>query len=348
MRDMEMIQFHPTGLIIPGSVVAGALLEEGLRGAGAHLYNGEGERYMLKYAPDVAERATRDVVSRSAYLEMMAGRACPEGGVRIDAAHLGADFVLKSFPGMAERCAQFKYDLAHGMVPVSPSAHFFMGGAAIGVDCRASLDKLFVAGEDAGGVHGANRLGGNGIGESCVYGRLAGKSIAAYLSRPENRRIKDSAPGMAKEAMARISEPLSRRGGPSPFDNRREIQETNWVKVGVVRKESALEEALTDFAGLRRDVERASVSGRQAYNMQFNTHLDTLNMIDVSVMAATSALQRQETRGAHTREDFPGQRDDYGLFNTLMWRGEDGLPVFEKREVVFRHKSLEACQKHKK
>ena len=347
MRDMEMIQFHPTGLIIPGSVVAGALLEEGLRGAGAHLYNGEGERYMLKYAPDVAERATRDVVSRSAYLEMMAGRACPEGGVRIDAAHLGADFVLKSFPGMAERCAQFKYDLAHGMVPVSPSAHFFMGGAAIGVDCRASLDKLFVAGEDAGGVHGANRLGGNGIGESCVYGRLAGKSIAAYLSRPENRRIKDSAPGMAKEAMARISEPLSRRGGPSPFDNRREIQETNWVKVGVVRKESALEEALTDFAGLRRDVERASVSGRQAYNMQFNTHLDTLNMIDVSVMAATSALQRQETRGAHTREDFPGQRDDYGLFNTFMWRGEDGLPVFEKREVVFRHKSLEACQKHK-
>lgn len=348
MRDMEMIQFHPTGLIIPGSVVAGALLEEGLRGAGAHLYNGEGERYMLKYAPDVAERATRDVVSRSAYLEMMAGRACPEGGVRIDAAHLGADFVLKSFPGMAERCAQFKYDLAHGMVPVSPSAHFFMGGAAIGVDCRASLDKLFLAGEDAGGVHGANRLGGNGIGESCVYGRLAGKSIAAYLSRPENRRIKDSAPGMAKEAMARISEPLSRRGGPSPFDNRREIQETNWVKVGVVRKESALEEALTDFAGLRRDVERASVSGRQAYNMQFNTHLDTLNMIDVSVMAATSALQRQETRGAHTREDFPGQRDDYGLFNTFMWRGEDGLPVFEKREVVFRHKSLEACQKHKK
>ena len=348
MRDMEMIQFHPTGLIIPGSVVAGALLEEGLRGAGAHLYNGAGERYMLKYAPDVAERATRDVVSRSAYLEMMAGRACPEGGVRIDAAHLGADFVLKSFPGMAERCAQFKYDLAHGMVPVSPSAHFFMGGAAIGVDCRASLDKLFVAGEDAGGVHGANRLGGNGIGESCVYGRLAGKSIAAYLSKPENRRIKDSAPGMAKEAMARISAPLTRKGGTSPFANRREIQETNWVKVGVVRKESALEEALDDFAGLRRDVERAGVSGGRAYNMLFNTHLDTLNMIDVSVMAAVSALQRQETRGAHTREDFPEQRDDYGLFNTFMRRGDDGLPVFEKKDVVFKNKSLEACQKHKK
>ncbi len=128
MMDMEMIQFHPTGLIIPGSVVAGALLEEGLRGAGAHLYNGENKRYMLDYAPDVAERATRDIVSRSSYLEMTSGRACPEGGVYIDAAHLGADFVLKNFPGMAERCRQFNYDLARGRVPISPTAHFVMGG----------------------------------------------------------------------------------------------------------------------------------------------------------------------------------------------------------------------------
>ena len=348
MRDMEMIQFHPTGLIIPGSVVAGALLEEGLRGAGAHLYNGEGERYMLRYAPDVAERATRDVVSRSSYLEMMAGRGCPEGGVRIDAAHMGAEFVLKNFPGMAERCAQFKYDLAHGMVPVSPSAHFFMGGAAIDVHCRASLDKLFVAGEDAGGVHGANRLGGNGIGESCVYGRLAGKSVAAYLAKPENRCIKDTAPGMVKDTVARLTEPFSRRGGTSPFVNRRDIQETNWVKVGVVRKQESLEEAVNDFVNLRGEVERASVDGKRPYNMMFNTHLDTLNMIDVSIMASVSALQRQETRGAHTREDYPTQRDDYGLFNTFMRRGDDGMPVLEKKDVVFKHKSLEACQKHKK
>ena len=348
MRDMEMIQFHPTGLIIPGSVVAGALLEEGLRGAGAHLYNGEGERYMLRHAPDVAERATRDVVSRSAYLEMMAGRACPEGGVRIDAAHMGADFVLKNFPGMAERCAQFGFDLAHGMVPVSPSAHFFMGGAAIDVGCHASLEKLFVAGEDAGGVHGANRLGGNGIGESCVYGRLAGKSLAAYLSKPENRTIKETAPGMVKDIIDRLKAPLTRKTGTSPFTNRREIQETNWVNVGVVRKKDRLEKALSDFASLRKDVENSKVDGDGAYNMMFNTYLDTLSMMDVSIMAAVSALQRDETRGAHTREDFPKQRDDYGLFNTFMWRGDDGMPIFEKRDVVFKHKSLEACQKHKK
>ena len=348
MRDMEMIQFHPTGLIVPNSVVAGALLEEGLRGAGAHLYNGEGERYMLHYAPDVAERATRDVVSRSAYMEMTAGRACPEGGVRIDASHLGADFVLKNFPGMAERCAQFKYDLARGMVPVSPSAHFFMGGGVIDTECKASLDKLFVAGEDAGGVHGANRLGGNGICESCVYGRLAGKSIARYLARKENRTIKESKPGLAADMAARLSAPFSRSGGANPFANRTEIQEVNWNKVGVVRNRTDLESALGDFSSLRGDVDNAAISGGRAYNMVFNVHLDTLNMVDVSVMAATSALQRDETRGAHTRSDFPDQRDDYGLFNTFLRRGADGLPEWEKRDVVFKHKSLEACQRHKK
>lgn len=348
MRDMEMLQFHPTGLIIPGSVVAGSLLEEGLRGAGARLYNGNGERYMLDYAPDVGERATRDVVSRSSYMEMMAGRACPEGGVQIEAAHLGADFVLKNFPGMAERCAQFNYDLARGRVPVSPSAHFFMGGAVIDTGCHASLHKLFVAGEDSGGVHGANRLGGNGIGESCVYGRLAGKSIAKYLSKRENRGIVPTAKGMPEAAVARLSAPFERKGGPSPIDNRREIQESNWVKVGVVRSQAGLESALSDFAVFRENVENASVSGGLPYNMIFNIHLDTLNMIDVSTMVATSALLRDETRGAHTREDHPKQRDDYGLFNTFMRRGADGMPVTEKRDVVFKHKSMEACQKYVK
>ncbi|MEG6505765.1 L-aspartate oxidase [Nitratidesulfovibrio sp. 1201_IL3209] len=346
MRDMEMIQFHPTGLIVPGSVVAGALLEEGLRGAGAHLYNGEGERYMRRYAPDVAERATRDVVSRSAYMEMMAGRACPEGGVHIDAAHLGADFVLKTFPGMAERCAQFGYDLARGRVPVSPTAHFFMGGAQIDTDCQASLHKLFVAGEDAGGVHGANRLGGNGIAESCVYGRLAGKSLARFLSA--DRSIKETAPGLVTSLVARLREPLLRTGGRNPLEIRHDIQETNWLKVGIIRNRKDMEEALPIFRSLSDDVEGASVSGSNACNMIYNVWLDTRSMIDVSIMAATSALLRDETRGAHTRLDFPEQRDDYGLFNTFLWRGDDGMPVTEKKPVAFTHKSVEACQKWKK
>jgi succinate dehydrogenase / fumarate reductase flavoprotein subunit/fumarate reductase flavoprotein subunit len=348
MRDMEMIQFHPTGLIVPNSVVAGCLLEEGLRGAGAHLYNGEGERHMLRYAPDVAERATRDVVSRSAYLEMTAGRACPEGGVHMDASHLGAVFVLKNFPGMAERCAQFKYDLARGRVPVSPTAHFFMGGAVIDVSCAASLHKLFVAGEDAGGVHGANRLGGNGIAESCVYGRLAGKSIAKFLQNRRNRSIEESAAGMAKDIMHRLSAPLGKAKGANAFAVRRDIQETNWNKVGVVRNLTDLQESLGDFARLREEHKTVRVSGGKVYNMEYTVYLDTLNMLDASLMAATSGLLRDETRGAHTRADFPEMRDDYGLFNIFLKRGTDGLPACEKREVLFAHASPEAGRKHKK
>ena len=346
MRDMEMIQFHPTGLIIPGSVVAGALLEEGLRGSGAYLYNGKNERYMERYAPDVKERATRDVVSRSSYLEMMAGRACPEGGVHIEAAHLGADFVLKSFPGMAERCAQFGYDLAHARVPVSPSAHFFMGGGVIDKACHGSLNKLYIAGEDAGGVHGANRLGGNGIGESCVYGRLAGKSLARDLR--EDRSLTPTAPGMAEAIVDALRKPFHQTGGRSPLDIRKDIQETNWNKVGVVRNKEDLEQALVIFDDLYEQVYAASVREMSACNQQYTAWLDIRSMIDVSRMAATSALQRDETRGAHTRLDFPKQRDDYGLFNTYMWKGPDGKPAFEKKPVEFKHKDLESCQKWKK
>src|SRR3954468_10723191 len=234
LQDMEMVQFHPTGLIIPGSVVAGALLEEGLRGAGAHLFNGKGERYMLKYAPDVAERATRDVVSRSSFLEMTNGNACPEGGVYIDASHLGADFVLKNFPGMAERCRQFNYDLARGRVPISPTAHFVMGGAVVDLTGQASLNRLFVAGEDAGGVHGANRLGGNGICESCVLGRQVGKALAKHLGNGAGA-IREARRGQVEEAVDRVSSPLKRQAGASPFDLRKQLQELNWNKVGVVR-----------------------------------------------------------------------------------------------------------------
>lgn len=347
LKDMEMVQFHPTGLIVPGSVVAGSLLEEGLRGAGAHLYNGLGERYMLKYAPEVGERATRDVVSRSSYLEMTNGRACPEGGVHIDASHLGADFVLKNFPGMAERCRQFNYDLARRRVPVSPTAHFVMGGAVVDVDCKTSIEKLFVSGEDAGGVHGANRLGGNGICESCVYGRLSGKSIAKYLANG-NRKIAETRRGMADEMIAELTRPLHRAAGPSPFDVRKQVQELNWNKVGVARTGKDLNEALAEIESLAEAVANVKVTGPAVYNMMYTTALDLRSMIDVSRTVAVSALAREETRGAHFRQDFPDQRDDYGLFNLMLRRGENGKPTLEKQPVVFKHKSLEQCRQYRK
>jgi succinate dehydrogenase / fumarate reductase flavoprotein subunit/fumarate reductase flavoprotein subunit len=347
MKDMEMVQFHPTGLIVPGSVVAGSLLEEGLRGAGARLYNGNNERYMQNYAPDVAERATRDVVSRSSYLEMMNGRACPEGGVQIDASHLGAEFVLKNFPGMAERCRQFNYDLARGRVPVSPAAHFFMGGAVIDTDCKSTLEKLFVAGEDAGGVHGANRLGGNGIADSCVYGRQAGKAIAKYLSNG-NRTIGATRRGQVEHTIETLMQPLTRSKGPNPFELRKEIQELNWNKVGVGRNGADLAEAIVQIESLSGAVNQMAVTGGAPYNMMYTTALDLRSMIEVSCMVATSALMREETRGAHFRQDFPKQRDEYGLFNIYLRRGQDGKPELEKRPVIFKYKSLQECQKYKK
>jgi len=182
--DMEMMQFHPTGILAGASRLSGMVLEEGLRGAGAYLLNANGERFMQRYDPERMERATRDVVSRSAYLEIMEGRGTPAGGVLIDASHLGADFVAKTFPGMVRRCAEVGYDLTRGPVEVTPTAHFHMGGVAIDDRCCTSKPGLLVAGEDAGGVHGANRLGGNGVAESCVFGARAGVTAARRSVTP--------------------------------------------------------------------------------------------------------------------------------------------------------------------
>src|SRR5689334_7895928 len=181
LMDMEMVQFHPTGLVVPGSRLNGALLEEGLRGAGAHLFNGRGERYMERYDPERKERSTRDRVSRAGFMEIMAGRGTENGGVWIDVSHLGADFVEGNFEGMRDRCLRIGFDLARERVEVAPTAHFNMGGIRINRDGFTNLEGLFAAGEDASGVHGANRLGGNGVAESTVYGARVGDAVARWV-----------------------------------------------------------------------------------------------------------------------------------------------------------------------
>ncbi|HRE22356.1 MAG TPA: FAD-binding protein, partial [Rhabdaerophilum sp.] len=174
LRDMEMVQFHPTGLLAgPDTRMTGTVLEEGLRGAGGHLLNGELQRFMTSVDPK-AERATRDKVSQAIYREMRAGRVTRNGGIYIKMDHLGPEKVAKQFKGMVERCADCGFDLAGGLVEVVPTAHYHMGGVVCGVDTSTSLAGLYVAGEDAGGVHGANRLGGNGVANSTVYGGIAG------------------------------------------------------------------------------------------------------------------------------------------------------------------------------
>ncbi len=337
MVDMEMLQFHPTGLIVPGSVVAGSLLEEGLRGAGAYLFNANGERFMQRYDPEKMERATRDVVSRSSFLEMMDGRGFAHGGIHIDASHLGAEFVEKNFPGMCTRCKIFGYDLARKPVPVSPTAHYMMGGAVIDGECRTSLEGLFCAGEDSGGVHGANRLGGNGIADSCVFGRLAGKAMARYLTRrgdavPETHRE------LLQATVARYMAPFERRSGEKgPYGLRDQLRELNWNKIGVARNAADLAAAVAEINTLADTAEGVRITGARPLNLSWNNWIDLLSMIDVSRLVAASALQREETRGAHFRLDHPEQNDAYGLFNTFLQKGTDGNPVFEKVPVTLKY-----------
>src|SRR5205807_5721183 len=190
----------------------GALLEEGVRGAGAHLFNGRGERYMERYDPERKERSTRDRVSRAGFMEIIAGRGTENGGVWIDVSHLGAEFVEKNFAGMRERCLRIGSDLAREKVEVCPTAHFNMGGVRIDKDGFTNLEGLFAAGEDSSGVHGANRLGGNGVAESTVFGARVGDAVAKWLKKA---RFVDCAPEQVAAAKASANGLLGERTAES-------------------------------------------------------------------------------------------------------------------------------------
>ncbi len=319
-----MVQFHPTGLIVKGSNTSGTLLEEGLRGAGAQLFNALGERFMERYAPDVKERATRDVVSRSSFMEIIAGRGTPNGGVLIDASVMGPEFVEKNFPGMVERCKDYGYDLAHERVEVSPTAHFFMGGIKIDTRCHTDLDGLYAAGEDAGGVHGANRLGGNGIADSTVYGGIAGDTMANDVVGRELAPFDEK---QIEEIMNRAKAPLGREGGDL-YLLRDTLRIGNWEKLGILREEKGLREGLQVIQELRERLNRVGVPGGQACNIAWNDWLNLRNLLDVSEMIGRSALERKESRGAHYRSDFPKKNNREYLknyFHQAEQRGDEDL-----------------------
>jgi succinate dehydrogenase/fumarate reductase flavoprotein subunit len=300
--DMEMVQFHPTGLMVGHSIATGGLLEEGLRGAGARLFNGRGERYMSRYDAAKMERATRDVISRSSYLEIRAGRGTEQGGVLIDASHLGEDFLLKNFPGMVERCRIYGFDLLHDPVEVSPSAHYQMGGVQVDTDCHTNLEGLFAAGEDAAGVHGANRLGGNGVADSIVYGARAGDSMAEYVSTARRCEV---SPKQASKFIEQWSGSLRRSDGESPFALRRELEYVMWEKVGILRTEQGLQEALVELENLRERAQQAKANGDPLFNLEWGEAINLANLSVVAEMVTRSALVRKESRGAHYRSDFP-------------------------------------------
>jgi len=332
MIDMEMVQFHPTGLIVVGSHTSGTLLEEGLRGAGAHLLNAQGERFMERYAPDAKERATRDVVSRCSFMEIMAGRGTPNGGVYIDSSVMGPEFVEKNFPGMVERCRDYGFDLAHTRVEISPTAHFFMGGASIDSACHTDLEGLYTAGEDAGGVHGANRLGGNGIADSTVFGGLAGDSMSDDVVGRELFPYDES---QVTEILKRAEAPLGREG-IDLYPLRDRMRLSNWEKLGIIREEKGLQEGLNAIRELKDKISQVGILDSRSYNILWNDWLNMRNLLDVSEIVGISALERKESRGAHYRSDFPKKNNREYLKNFFV-KCRNGEPkIFERPTAMNR------------
>ncbi|MBI4539977.1 MAG: FAD-dependent oxidoreductase [Gemmatimonadetes bacterium] len=343
LMDMEMLQFHPTGLLAGKGILTGSVVEEGLRGAGGRLYNAQGERFMGRYDPDRQERASRDVVSRAIYTEVVEGRGTENGGVYLDMSHLGPRFVAANFPGMADRARLAGRDLTREPIEVCPTAHFYMGGVAIDEDGATNVDGLFVAGEDAGGVHGANRLGGNGVAESTTFGARAGDALARHAGA---RELRELSAGYLQERLRHASAYVQRPVGESPFDLRRDLESLMWEKAGVVRRERDLREGLSGIEGLRDRLTRVGVAGVRGYDLAFHEALNMHNLLVVAEALVRSALLRAESRGAHFRSDFPAENDREWLKNIHVRGGPDGAMVLWSEPVTLTRLRPEDVRAH--
>lgn len=332
LRDMEMVQFHPTGILAgPDTRMTGTILEEGLRGAGGYLLNGAGERFMTRYDP-AAERATRDIVSRSMYQEIRDGRATQQGGLFIEMAHLGGDRVRQMFPGMVKRCEDCGFDLATGRVEVVPTAHYMMGGVQMEIDCTTTTPGLFVAGEDAGGVHGANRLGGNGVANSTVFGAIAGDEMAAAVGR--GLPLTDPDPEFVEQAIARAEKPFGQTKADLS-ELRERLWSLMWDKVGILRTADGIREGIRGLDDCRATLARAGVEDDdRAFNLTWHDWLNLDNQITVSQAIAGASLARDDSRGAHFREDCPttGNLEQSAYTCT---RVENGQLIQEMTPVAF-------------
>jgi fumarate reductase flavoprotein subunit len=331
LRDMEMVQFHPTGLLAgPDTRMTGTVLEEGLRGAGGYLLNGNKERFMGNYDAR-NERATRDIVSRSINSEIRAGRATPNGGVYIQMSHLGPDTVRKLFKGMVERCADSGFNLAEELVEVVPTAHYMMGGLVFKPDCSTDLPGLFAAGEDTGGVHGANRLGGNGVANSTVFGGIAGDVMAKWVV---NQPLAECNMAEVAASIKAHEAPLER--APGDIEQIRDaLADVMWNDVGISRSKESLYRARTKLDELDRLINQMGVGDLQrAYNLTWQDWMNLRNLILVSKSVTEAAIARENSRGAHYREDFPEPGDlDTSYFTAVKLLNAQLL--IENRPVLF-------------
>ena len=302
LRDMEMVQFHPTGLLAGDHTrMTGTVLEEGLRGAGGQLINHAGQRFMFDY-DGKGERATRDVVSRGIYAEMRKNNNPAQEGVFISMSHLGPENVAKKFKGMVKRCADCGFDLAAGKVEVVPTAHYFMGGVVVDVDTRTALEGFYVAGEDAGGAHGSNRLGGNGVANSTVFGGIAGDVMAEDIKTMSLREPDENILAMEYE---RAVYPLQKKPG-LVLPLRKQLQDLMWEDVGVMRTAAGMTRALGRIDQVYDALMQVGVDDSNlAFNLTWHDWLNLRSLCEISEVITKAGLARENSRGAHYREDFP-------------------------------------------
>jgi len=327
LMDMEFVQFHPTGMVWPPGV-QGILVTEAVRGEGGTLRNKNGERFMERYDPKKMELSTRDVVSRAIYTEVREGRGTEHGGAYLDISHKPADYVKKKLPSMYHQFLELAdVDITKGPMEVGPTCHYMMGGIRVDAEtAQASVPGLFAAGEAAAGLHGANRLGGNSLSDLLVFGRRAGLGAAEYAKRAGAPAINSS---QVEEASRQILAPFERSSGESPYKVHSDLQAAMQSLVGIYRQEEDLQRALVEIEKLRARAARVRVEGSRMFNPGWHLTRDLECMLTVTEAVTRSALARRESRGAHSRLDYPNLNDAWGKKNNVIVEKGGAMSLFD-------------------
>ena len=331
LMDMEFVQFHPTGMVWPPGV-QGILVTEAVRGEGGILTNKNGERFMQRYDPEKMELSTRDVVARAIYTEAKEGRGTEHGGAYLDISHKPADYVKKKLPSMYHQFRELAdVDITQGPMEVGPTCHYMMGGIRVDAEsAQSNVPGLFAAGEAAAGLHGANRLGGNSLSDLLVFGRRAGLAAAEHARGVPTAALDDA---QIAEATQEMLEPFERQTGESPYDIHRDLQETMQNYVGIFRNEEDLKAGLVEIQKLKERAARVRVDGSRLFNPGWHLARDLTSMLTVSEAVAQSALERKESRGAHSRIDFPNYDDDWSKLNNIIAR-DDGTMKLSHLQIA--------------
>jgi succinate dehydrogenase / fumarate reductase flavoprotein subunit len=327
--DMEFVQFHPTGMVWPPGV-QGILVTEAVRGEGGTLRNKLGERFMERYDAKQMELSTRDVVARAIYTEVREGRGTEHGGAYLDISHKPAEYVKRKLPSMYHQFKELAdVDITQEPMEVGPTCHYMMGGVRVDAETAAStVPGLFAAGEVAAGLHGANRLGGNSLSDLLVFGRRAGAAAAHHA---QSARPATAPPGEIEEAAHEMLVPFEPRSGESPYAIHSDLQETMQDLVGIFRNEEDLKRGLSQIAKLKERLRRVRVEGSRLFNPGWHLSRDLKSMLTVSEAVAQSALARRESRGAHSRTDYPQTDAGWGKQNNVVSRsGDDGMKLAQR------------------